>query len=92
VNRRSQGQEITLREGLIRIIISEKSYTRVQYSGDKDIGDLPNSEVSLLVDENELSIPRRHSNELMTHEGKNQLGRQGRQEDCKKHLYTHSFG
>ena len=56
MNRRSQGQEITLREGLIRITISGKSYTRVQYSGDKDTGDLPNSEASLLVDEDEHSI------------------------------------
>ena len=90
MNRESQGQEITLREGLIRISISEKY--RVQYSEDKDTEDLPNSEESLLVDEDERSISRRHSNKLMTREGKNQLGRQGRREDCENHLYTPSFG
>ena len=91
MNRRSQGQEIKFREGLIRgISISEKC--RVQYSEDKDTEDLPNSEESLLVDEDERSISRRHSNKLMTCKDKNQLGRQGRREDCKKHLYTPSFG
>ena len=58
MNHRSQGQEIKLREGSIRTLetISGKSYMRVQYSGDKDTGDLPNCEESLLVDEDEHSI------------------------------------